>query len=298
MNIRIRKEIKKALVPRPLDSDKGDYGRIFILAGSQGMSGACYLTAQAALRSGAGLVTVGVPKSLVIPLARRFTEAMMRGFSETKSGTLSERAFLTVMKFVETQDVLAIGPGLSRNHETQRFIRRVVTHSPKPMVIDADGLNAFKGRADLLKRLEAPAILTPHPGEFVRLFGDPVPQGDQERKKRALEIARDYQVIVVLKGHHTVVASPDGRSYINQTGNPGMATGGSGDVLTGVVAALLGQKKVNAFQAACFGVFVHGLAGDLAARDKGKISLIAGDILGALPRAFQKVLSRSNPRQH
>ncbi len=288
----IKKEFRKHFRKRPQASHKGDYGRIFVLAGSRGLSGACYLTTMAALRSGAGLVTVGVPKSLTSPLTRRLTEAMMKPLPETKEGTLSSSALRQVRSFLKTQDVLALGPGLSWNRQTQALLRRVTLHSRKPMVIDADGLNAFKGHVDLFRKLRAPAILTPHSGEFVRLFGGKIPEGNRERKTRALLAARQFQVIVVLKGHHTIVASPQGRVYMNKTGNPGMATGGSGDVLTGVIAAILGQG-VKPFEAACSGVFIHGLAGDLVAKEKGEVSLVAGDILNALPLAFQKVLRQN-----
>lgn len=286
---RIKKEIRRQLGRRPKRSHKGDYGRIFILAGSHGMSGACALSSMAALRSGAGLVTVGVPESLVLPLARKMTEAMTLPLPETPAGTLSDRAFGQVKRFLEKQDVLAIGPGLSLNSETQALVRKMVLVSRKPMVIDADALTAFKEKTSLLKKIKAPAILTPHPGEFVRLFGGNVPETDLERKKRALAAAKRFGVILLLKGHHTVVASPGGEVYVNETGNPGMATGGSGDVLTGVVAAMLGQG-IRPFLAACFGAFLHGLAGDFARKKKGEISLIAGDILDALPLAFKSVI--------
>lgn len=289
----IKKEFRKHFRARPKTSHKGDFGRVFILAGSRGLSGACFLTSMAALRSGAGLVTVGVPRSLVPALSRRLTEAMMTALPETKQETLSRSAFSSIRRYLTTQDVLALGPGMSLNSETQAVIRRTVLHSTKPMVIDADGLNAFEGKSHLFRKLKVPAILTPHAGEFVRIFGKPIPQGDQERRKRVLQAAKNYRVVVVLKGHHTVVASPDGKIYVNQTGNPGMATGGSGDILTGVIAAMLGQKA-RPFQGACFGVFIHGLAGDLARKEKGEISLVAGDILNALPLAFQKVLGRSS----
>lgn len=242
-----------------------------------------------ALRSGAGLATVGIPRSLVFALARKMTEVMTLSLPETKAGTISEKAFSAIKRFSNDQDVLAIGPGLSWNRSTQALVRRVVLDSKKPMVIDADGLNAFQGKAALFRRLKAPAIVTPHAGEFVRLFGGAIPRTERERKRRALEAARKFQLVVVLKGHHTVVASPEGKVAVNQTGNPGMATAGSGDVLTGVVAAMMGQG-LQPFEAAAFGVFVHGLAGDLAARKMGQISLVAGDILDALPLAFKRTL--------
>ncbi len=287
----IKSEFRKQFHRRLPNTHKGDYGRIFILAGSVGMSGACYLTSMAALRSGAGLVTVGVPKSLLLPLSRRMTEAMMKGFVETKDGTLSRSAFKQIQSFLKTQDVLAVGPGLSQNSETQEVIRKIILSSNKPMVIDADGLNAFVGHINLLRKLKTNSILTPHRGEFVRLFGGVIPKMESERKKRALDIARKFKAVLVLKGHHTVVASPKGEVYVNETGNAGMATGGSGDVLTGIIAAMLGQK-IETFKAACFGVYIHGLAGDLAAKDKSETSMVASDIIACLPKAFKKNIAQ------
>lgn len=285
----IKQEFRKHFRPRPRVSHKDDYGRIFVLAGSVGMSGACYLTSAAALRSGAGLVTVGVPKSLLLPLARRMTEAMTKGLPETKQGSLARTAFGQASSFLKTQDVLAIGPGLSQNPETQAVIRKIILSSKKPMVIDADGLNAFQGKSKLFRIFPSTGILTPHPGEFVRLFGGLVPKTDLERKKKALAVAKKFKIILVLKGHHTIVASPKNEVFVNPTGNPGMATAGSGDVLTGIMAAMLGQK-IEPFKAACFGVYLHGLAGDLAVKEKGEASLIASDIIHWLPKAFQKII--------
>ncbi len=281
--------MKTRLRRRAPDSHKGDYGRVFVAAGSRGMSGACVLSSYGALLAGAGLVTAGVPRGLTAPLTRVFREPMFRPFPETKDGTLSRKAYSGIMKFLATQDVLAIGPGLSQNRETRALIRKIVAGCHKPMVLDADGLNAFAGDARLFEKLKAPAVLTPHPGEFVRLFGGVKPEGDTDRKKRALEAAKKYRVVLVLKGHRTVVASPDGKVYVNRTGNPGMATGGAGDVLTGIIAAMLGQG-IDPFPAACFGVYIHGLAGDCAARKKGQHSLLAGDIIDCLPEAFCRAL--------
>lgn len=289
--MKIQKEIQKLLPPRKRDSHKGDYGRIFILAGSRGLSGACVLAAVAALRSGAGLVTVGVPESLVIPLTRQLTEAMTKPFPETDQGTLDARAFSAILKFAKTQNVIAIGPGLSQHPSTQTLVQKLITGVGKPMVIDADGLNALIGRTSLLKKLKSPAVLTPHPGEFVRLFGKPVPHGRKERCARAAQAAKEFRVVLVLKGNETVVAFPEGGIYVNRTGNSGMATGGAGDVLTGIIAGLLGQG-LKPFQAASAGVYLHGLAGDLAAKKMGEVSLIAGDILNHLPSAFRNVLGR------
>ncbi len=283
------KKFKTLLKPRSKTSHKGDFGKIFILAGSKGLSGACVLTSTAALRSGAGLVTVGVPNSLVLPLAKRMTEAMTKGFPETKVGTLSKQAIKPVQKFLKTQDVLAAGPGLSTYPETQKVIQSTVLNSSIPIVLDADGLNAFQNKTHLLKKLKAPAILTPHPGEFARLFGGKIPFSEKERQKRAGVVAQKFNVVLVLKGHHTIVASPKGETYMNLTGNPGMATAGAGDVLTGIIAAFLGQR-IQPFYAACFAVLIHGLAGDLAKKEVGEISLIASDIIRFLPKAFKNIL--------
>ena len=287
----IESQIRLFLLPRKPESHKGDYGRVFILAGSLGLSGACILTSSAAIRSGAGLVTIGVPKSLLLPLSKRLTEAMMKPLPETSSGTLSLKAFQPILKFLRNQDVFALGPGLSQEKETQTLIRKVVLSSTKPLVIDADGLNAFVEKTNSFRKLKAPAILTPHPGEFVRLFGGKIPVSKSERIKRALSISTKFKVVLVLKGNGTVVASPNGKFFVNTTGNPGMATGGSGDVLVGVIAALLGQK-LKPFDAAKAGVYLHGLAGDLAKKKFGEISLKAGDIIDFLPQAFRMVLKR------
>lgn len=284
----IKANFRRFFKSRPPVSHKGDFGRLLILAGSKGLSGACVLASSAALRTGAGLVTVGVPNSLVLPLAKRLTEAMVRGFPETRDGTLSKRALRHINKFLKKQNVLAVGPGLSAHPETKMVVQKILLASRIPLVIDADGLNALRGKTTLLKRLKAAVVLTPHAGEFVRLFSGRLSNSDVQRKKRAEETAKEYGVVLVLKGHHTVVASPR-QTYVNKTGNPGMATGGSGDVLTGIISAILAQGA-TAFEAACFGVYLHGLAGDLAKKDKGEFALIAGDIIERIPQAFKKVL--------
>jgi NAD(P)H-hydrate epimerase len=185
--------------------------------------------------------------------------------------------------------VLALGPGLSQQITTQKLIRKVLQMTELPLVIDADGLNALKGRLEVLGACRGRAVLTPHPGEFVRVFGGKLDDSETLRKKRAEDIAQKHGVVVVLKGHRTVVASPDGEAYVNTSGNPGMATAGSGDVLTGVIAALIGQGLSN-FEAAGLGVHVHGMAGDLAAKKIGQVSLTASDILKFLPDVFKTLV--------
>jgi len=284
MNIQaIAKKLK-----RPATAHKGDFGRVFVLAGSRGMTGAAHLAGMAALRSGAGLVTIGIPDAVYLVIAKRESELMIRPFPSTNKGTLSLKGFPEMERFCATQNVLAIGPGLSQHITTQKLIRKVLEKTELPLVIDADGLNALKGHLKILDVCRDRAVLTPHPGEFVRVFGGKLDDSDALRKKRALDTAQKHGVIIVLKGHHTVIAAPGGNCHVNTTGNPGMATAGSGDVLTGVIAALMGQG-LSCFEAACVGVYVHGLAGDLAAKKVGQVSLTAGDILRFLPDVFKEL---------
>lgn len=284
----IKCEFRRFLPRRRMDSHKGDYGRVFIIAGSRGLTGAAFLVSIASLRSGAGLITLGIPTSLSGVMALKLAEVMTKPLAETRAGSLSIRAYGEINSFLKRQNVLAIGPGLSRNKETQRLVRKVVLTSRKPMVIDADGLNAFEGYAQSLKRIKADVILTPHPGEYERLFGKKLLQSETKRKEAALQTARKYGVICVLKGYRTVIADPLGKVFVNPTGNPGLATGGSGDALTGIIAAFLGQG-VAAFYAAKLGCFIHGLAADIAAKKTGEISLIPTDVVDYLPKAFKVV---------
>jgi NAD(P)H-hydrate epimerase len=274
---------------RPATAHKGTFGRIFILAGSRSMTGAANLVGMSALRSGAGLVTVGVPDAVYLIVAKRDSELMVRPLPSTSQGSLSLRGFPEIRRFCATQTVLAIGPGLSQQINTQKLIRKVIGTAEIPVVIDADGLNALKGHHKVLQSCHGRAVLTPHPGEFIRVFGGKLDDSDAVRKKRAKEVACRHGVVVVLKGHRTVVASPEGEIYLNDTGNPGMATAGSGDVLTGVIAALVGQG-LSRFEAACLGVHIHGLAGDRAAAKTGQVSLIAGDLLRFLPEIFKALV--------
>jgi hydroxyethylthiazole kinase-like uncharacterized protein yjeF len=270
---------------RKADSHKGDFGHIFILAGSAGFSGAAVLCAEAALRSGAGLVTLGIPASLNNPIIKvKPAEVMTLPLPETKEGSLSASAYRKIKEFSRKADIIAIGPGLSQNKATQALILRVISGIDKPMVIDADGLNALAKR---LKCLKENAVLTPHPGEMSRLTGLTVAEIQKNRKKVAKDFANEYNVEIVLKGKNTVVADNKNNFYVNKTGNPGMAKGGSGDVLTGIIAAFLGQK-MNRFQAAKYAVYLHGLAGDLAAKRKTQISMTASDIIDMLPEAIKR----------
>lgn len=279
------------LLRRRLNSHKGSFGHILILACSKRFSGAGVLAADAAMRSGAGLVTLGIPESLnntVIKIKPR--EVMTLPLPETNEGVLSLSGYNRIKDFIKNIDILAIGPGLGDANSTQKLIRRIILTSSKPMVIDADGLNALVGNLSLLlttKNKRLTTILTPHPGEMARLLKTSVDKIQQNRKEIAKKFARDYNVTVILKGHHSIVADSDGNLYINKTGNPGMATAGSGDVLTGIVAAFLGQG-IDAFSASKYAVYLHGLAGDLAAKEKTQLGMIASDIIEKIPEAIKK----------
>jgi len=284
-------EFRKYFPPRKKNSHKGCFGKIFILSGSRGFSGAPYLTSMGALRAGVGLITLGVPQGLYAVLTLKLAEVMTKPFPETADGSLSRKAFDGIKNSLKGQDVLALGPGLSQNAETQDLIRKAVLSFEKPMVIDADGLNAFQGKKELLRKIKNLSILTPHPGEAARLFGTSVPGDLAGRRKFARAAAKTCRCIFVLKGAGTVVASPGGEIYVNDTGNPGLATGGSGDLLTGIIAAFLGQG-LGPFDAARCGVFIHGFAADLAVKEFGEISLAPRDVLSYLPFAFRKILGR------
>lgn len=273
------------LLRRSPDAHKGNFGHIFILGGSARFSGAAVLCAEAALRSGAGLVTLGIPKSLNSAIIKiKSKEVMTLPLAETTEGTLSLSAFQKVKDFSKNIDVLAVGPGLTQNKSTQNLVRKVISNINKPIVIDADGLNALAGHLDLLGITR---ILTPHPGEMARLLGISVKNIQNNRKEIAAKFCRVHKVTLVLKGHNTVVADYKSNLYINKTGNPGMATAGSGDVLTGMIAAFLGQG-LDAFNAAKYAVYLHGLAGDLAAKEKTQLSMIASDIIDKIPEAIKR----------
>lgn len=283
----VRVQIRRNWKKRKRSAHKGNFGRVLILAGSRGMHGAAHLAGMGALRSGAGLVSVAVPQAIYTIVARREAELMVKPLPSNSAGSLSASASQPLLKMLENQDVLALGPGISRHPDTVKLVRKLIKTVKCPIVLDADGLNAFEGHRDDLKCLRGRAVLTPHDGEFKRLFGKRPPENRFERKAAVLKEAKKYGLTLVLKGYKTLVASPSGQLYENTTGNPGMATGGTGDILTGMTAGILAQG-FDLFQAACFAVYLHGLAGDLAAQRVGEISMTAGDILEFLPAAFLK----------
>jgi len=270
------------------EAHKGDFGHLMVVAGSPGKAGAAIMAAKGALRTGAGLVSVATPNNLVPSIQAQVAEAMCVPSAESIEGTLGIGSEEELLKAMGKMSACSIGPGLSTHHETIQAVRNLIQRLTVPAVIDADGLNALAGFTDVLKRVKAPVVLTPHPGEMGRLLGISSEDVQRDRVAIASEFAGKHNVTVVLKGAATVVATPHGWVYINSTGNPGMASGGTGDVLTGMIGSLLAQGY-SASQAACLGVYLHGLAGDLAAREKGEASMIAGDLIEKIPQAMMSL---------
>ena len=260
-----------------------------MVAGSQGLTGAATLASAAAVRAGAGLVTLAIAASLNPIMEGKMTEVMTYPLPETAWGSLGLEAAPYVEKMAAGCDVLAIGPGLGRAAETAEMVRETVRSARCPLVIDADALNALEGLTDILLEPEALTVLTPHPGEMARLTGLSIEAINADRLMAARDAAEKWGAIVVLKGAGTVVAFPDGEVFVNTTGNAGMATGGTGDVLTGVIAAFIAQG-CSSHDAAVAGVYIHGLAGDLAAAN-GMIGMTASDVLQALPVAINKIIN-------
>ena len=283
------------LNPRKRNSHKGSYGRVLVLAGSPGLTGAAYLCSKAALRSGSGIVTLGVPESLNPIMEAKLTCVMTHPLPETKASTLSNKGKKKIMKLCESHDVVALGPGLSQQPETRELILWLIQNIDRNMVIDADGLNALSDKVNVLHKIKRHAVLTPHPGEMSRLAGlGSAKDVQKDRLNTASQFVQSIQkklnnegkLTLVLKGDKTIVANSR-KVYVNRTGNPGMATAGTGDVLTGIIASLIGQGY-DVFDASQLGVYIHGLAGDIAAKKKGEHSMIASDIIEYLPDAFIK----------
>jgi ADP-dependent NAD(P)H-hydrate dehydratase / NAD(P)H-hydrate epimerase len=278
------------LAPRVREGNKGSYGHVLVIGGSLGKAGAAAMAGFAALRAGAGLSAVATPLSVLATIASFHPELMTEPMAETKDGTISLRALGPGLDaLLEKRTLIAIGPGISRNSETAEFVRAIVKRRDKAMVVDADALNAFEGSAGQLNGRGRTLVITPHPGEMSRLTGLSIPEIQANRLEVARKFAREHELIVVLKGHRTVIAAPDGTVWVNPTGNPGMATGGTGDVLTGMVAGLIAQHPQHAFEATALAVYLHGLAGDLAGESVGENSLVATDLVRFLPHAFAQM---------
>jgi NAD(P)H-hydrate epimerase len=277
-------DVRPWLRRRPADAHKGTYGHLLVVAGSVGRTGAAALAGRAAVRTGVGLCTIATPASQQPIVAALGMEPMTERLPETPRATLAREARAAVLRLAERTDALALGPGLSTDGETQDLVRDLVAEVRLPMVIDADGLNALAGRLEVVRGAPAPRLLTPHPGEMARLLGLTVPEVQADRIELVRRAAGQAGAWIVLKGAGSAIGAPDGRVYVNPTGNPAMATGGSGDVLTGMAGALL-ARRLEPLAALLCAVYLHGLAGDLAAEAIGGEGLAAGDIAEAIPRA-------------
>lgn len=277
------------LSKRKPNTHKGDYGHVFVLAGSKGLTGAATLCSQAALRVGAGLVTLGIPEGLNSILEVKLTEVMTLPLPETEEASLSFRAKDKILDFLQKCDCVIIGPGLSRNEETQKLVRFLLKKISLPMVLDADGINALVGYLKILENIKGELILTPHIGEFSRITGISIEEIKKNKISVVKNFLKEYNITIILKGHRSIVAKRE-KIYINKTGNPGMATAGSGDVLSGMIGGFLSQK-ISHFEAAKLAVYLHGLAGDLAKKEKTEYGLIASDILENIPRAMRRLLA-------
>lgn len=280
--------MRKVLPARPEDGHKGRFGHLFVIAGARGFTGAAKLACEAALRSGAGLVTAGVPHPLGDCMAAALLEAMSLRLPSTETESIAFDAMEPALRFAQGKNAVAIGPGLSQHPDTIAFVQEFVTRCPAPLVIDADALNALCESPATLNEIQAPCVLTPHPGEMARLTASTAAAIQADRKGWARRLAAESGCVVVLKGRQTVIAAPEGSLAVNTTGGHGLAKGGTGDVLTGLIGGLLAQD-MKAFEAACLGVFVHGLAGDLAAARFTARGMTAGDVVRMLPDAWKEL---------
>jgi NAD(P)H-hydrate epimerase len=285
---------------RKADSHKGNFGHALIVAGSRGKTGAAILAGRAALRAGAGLVTIATPDGVLPIVASAQPEFMTEPLLSTKLGTISA-ANLKAGQFsalAKNKTLLAIGPGLGTHKETQRFVRSLVQKAEQPLLLDADGLNAFAGRAkEFAKRKSHHLAVTPHPGEMARLCGLSNDKVQSDRLGLALKSAKSWNAHVILKGFHTILATPDGRAFVNTTGNPGMAKGGSGDVLTGILAGMTAQfGPANWERALALGIYLHGLSADDATASRAEAALLSGEIAEYLPETYRRFVAELQQR--
>jgi ADP-dependent NAD(P)H-hydrate dehydratase / NAD(P)H-hydrate epimerase len=303
LNVITPKEIAPLIGPRPRDSNKGMYGHVLVVGGSLGKTGAAAMAGFSALRVGAGLVTIAAPRSVLGIIAGYHPELMTEPLEETESGSISAQALKALWRVAERKNVLVIGPGISRHAETTEFVRAVLLKSKAQksnaegsktaVVLDADGLNAFEGKTEELNGRARTLVLTPHPGEMARLTGLSTSAIQRDRLNVARSFARAHELILVLKGDRSIVAKPDGEAWVNTTGNPGMSTGGTGDILTGMIAGMLAQNPQREFEAVLAAVYLHGLAGDVARESVGEHSMVATDLMKTLPEAFRRVRAKA-----
>ncbi|MGV7221241.1 MAG: NAD(P)H-hydrate dehydratase [Nitrospinales bacterium] len=282
-------DIRHTLVKRPMGSHKGNFGHLLVVAGSKGKGGASGLSALSALRVGTGLVTMAVPECCHSALEFNPLEVMTAPLPETKAGSISFKALDILLKLSENKTAIALGPGISTEHQTIALMLEYFKLVKCPLIIDADGINCLARRKEILDEMSCPVILTPHPKEFSRLVGITTSKVQSNRIDTASKFAKDHSTIIILKGAGTVIALPDGNVFINPTGNPGMATAGTGDVLTGIVGGFAAQG-LNIDKAAITGAYIHGLAGDHYAKDNSQSSLIASDLVNSLPNSLKQIL--------
>lgn len=283
--------IRTAIQPRSPDTHKGDTGHLLVVAGSPGKTGAAAMAAISAMRAGAGLVTLGIPASLNAILEVQVVEGMTHPLPETGAGILGDASFSTIMNLLSDKQCLAIGPGIGTALETRTLIHRIVQESTKPIVIDADGLNSLVGHTDMLKELTVPVILTPHPGEMARIVNTTAGDVQNDRISCARSFSEKFKTHVILKGAKTVIAHPDGTVFINQTGNSGMASGGMGDVLTGIISGFITQGY-SPQSASHIGTYLHGAAADALAEKSGPIGFLATEVMDEIPDQIKKLIDR------
>lgn len=270
------------------NSHKGTYGRVAIIAGSRGMTGAPFLSSQGALRTGSGLVYTIIPESLETVMSIKLTEAIIRPIKDKDTGHFLKDSIEPIIKEIKEMDCIALGPGIGVDKDRIQLVSEIIRDTKVPMVVDADGINCIAENIEMLNQGKDPIIITPHPGEMASLLNKDIQEIEKNRQYYSQYISEKYNIIVVLKGNKTIVTSPEGQTYINKTGNPGMATAGSGDVLTGIIASLLGQR-LDPFDAAKLGVYLHGLAGDITRDRLGEYGMIASYIIEAIPYAIMGV---------
>ncbi|MCF6463866.1 NAD(P)H-hydrate dehydratase [Clostridium sp. Cult1] len=289
INVKIPDNIRNILPRRKTNSHKGTFGRVGVIAGSKGMTGASYLTTMAALRSGSGLVYTIIPNSLNRILSIKLTEAIIKPVEDGNTGHFILDSFDDIKNIIDEMDVLAIGPGIGVDEDRFELVNKILLTYKKTIILDADGINCIsKYNPDILYNRKADIVITPHPGELSRLLKVDISDIQKKRIEYSKQVSNKYNVIMVLKGANTVVANAKGDIYVNPTGNSGMATAGSGDVLTGIITSFIGQG-IDSYEASILGVYCHGLAGDLAKVDKGEYGIIAGDILDNIPYSLKKL---------
>lgn len=289
-NIKIPIDIKEILKSREADTHKGSYGRVAIIAGSSGMTGAPYLSCQSALRAGSGLVYSLVPNSIEDIMSIKLTEVIVKSVEDNEKGYFTRDSLVEILDYIETMDVIAVGPGMGVDKDRIYILEEIIKNCKKPIILDADAINCLSIQHNILYNRNKEIILTPHPGELGRFLDKSISEIQENRIYYAKYAADKYNIIVVLKGSETVVASPEAEDiYVNTTGNPGMATAGSGDVLTGMISSFVGQG-IKPLDASILSVFTHGLAGDLAKMDKGEHGMIASDIMERIPESISKIL--------